>query len=196
MGAVQASDYALPEFRMLWRLLFIHGRWNYIRISEMILYFFYKNMLFTLPQFITAFFCGFSGQTIFDDIYITLYNLIFTAIPLLIRAIFEQDVNYVYKREERDEELEPQITGKSLIMQQGYLPDRYGINKYFYRLFPKIYFIGQENCIFNYKNYFMWMLEGVVEAVLITLFCFYVLGEASLRSSGISSDFWLVGLTM
>jgi phospholipid-transporting ATPase len=55
-------------------------------------------MLFTLPQFITAFFCGFSGQTIFDDIYITLYNLVFTAMPLLIRAIFEQDVNYVYKR--------------------------------------------------------------------------------------------------
>lgn len=155
---MQASDYALPEFRMLWRLLFVHGRWNYIRISEMILYFFYKNMLFTLPQFITAFYCGFSGQTIFDDIYITLYNLVFTAIPLLIRAIFEQDVNYVYRREENDENLEPQLTGKSLIAQQSYLPDRYGINKYFYRLFPKIYFIGQENCIFNYKNYFMWML--------------------------------------
>jgi P-type E1-E2 ATPase len=102
MGAVQASDYALPEFRMLWRLLFVHGRWNYIRISEMILYFFYKNMLFTLPQFIAAFFNGFSGQTLFDDIYITLYNLVFTAAPLLIRAIFEQDVNYVYKREESD----------------------------------------------------------------------------------------------
>ena len=35
MGAVQAADYTLPEFRMLWRLLFVHGRWNYIRISEM-----------------------------------------------------------------------------------------------------------------------------------------------------------------
>lgn len=56
-------------------------------------------MLFTLPQFIAAFFNGFSGQTIFDDIYITLYNLLFTAIPLLIRAVLEQDVNYVYERE-------------------------------------------------------------------------------------------------
>jgi len=55
-------------------------------------------MLFTIPQFIAAFFNGFSGQTIFDDIYITLYNLLFTAIPLLIRAVLEQDVNYVYKR--------------------------------------------------------------------------------------------------
>jgi len=33
MNAVQASDYAIPEFRMIWRLLFVHGRWNYIRIS-------------------------------------------------------------------------------------------------------------------------------------------------------------------
>ena len=98
MSAVQASDYALPEFRMLWRLLLVHGRWNYMRISEMILYFFYKNMLFTLPQFIAGFFNGFSGQTIFDDIYITLYNLAFTSIPLLFRAVLEQDVNYVYQK--------------------------------------------------------------------------------------------------
>ena len=88
MGAVQASDYALPEFRMLWRLLFIHGRWNYIRISEMILYFFYKNMLFTLPQFITAFFCGFSGQTIFDDIYITAPWRPFVVVCLFVIFIY------------------------------------------------------------------------------------------------------------
>jgi magnesium-transporting ATPase (P-type) len=99
MGAVQASDYALPEFRMLWRLLFVHGRWNYIRISEMILYFFYKNMLFTIPQFIFAFYSGYSGQSIFDDWYISLYNLIFTSIPLIIRAIFEQDINYIIKKQ-------------------------------------------------------------------------------------------------
>ena len=98
MSAVQASDYALPEFRMLWRLMLVHGRWNYMRISEMILYFFYKNMLFTIPQFVAAFYNGFSGQTIFDDIYITLYNLLFTSIPLLFRAVLEQDVNYVYQR--------------------------------------------------------------------------------------------------
>ncbi len=87
MGAVQAADYALPEFRMLWRLLFVHGRWNYIRISEMILYFFYKNMVYTLPQWLTAFYCGYSGQTLYDDIYVTLYNLIFTALPLIVRAV-------------------------------------------------------------------------------------------------------------
>ena len=81
----------------------------------MILYFFYKNMLFTFPQLIAAFFNGFSGQTLFDDIYITLYNLIFTAIPLLIRAVLEQDVNYIYQRLPETEANEPPITQKSLI---------------------------------------------------------------------------------
>ena len=66
----------------------VHGRWNYIRISEMILYFFYKNMLFTLPQFLFAFYNGFSGQTIFEDWYVSFYNLLFTSVPLVVRAIF------------------------------------------------------------------------------------------------------------
>lgn len=66
----------------------------------MILYFFYKNMLFTIPQFIAAFFCAYSGQTIFDDVYITLYNLIFTALPVIVRAVLEQDVNYMFKEKQ------------------------------------------------------------------------------------------------
>jgi phospholipid-translocating ATPase/phospholipid-transporting ATPase len=45
-------------------------------------------MLFTLPQFYIAFYCGFSSQTIFDDWYVALYNLAFTSIPLIIRAVF------------------------------------------------------------------------------------------------------------
>lgn len=71
----------------------------------MILYFFYKNMLFTLPQFLAAFYCGYSSQTIFDDWYVSFYNLAFTSIPLLIRAIFEQDVNYIYKRNVSESEV-------------------------------------------------------------------------------------------
>ncbi len=101
MSAVQASDYAIPEFRMIWRLMFIHGRWNYIRISELILYFTYKSILFTMPQIVFTYFNGFSGQPIFDDYYIALYNVVFTSLPLLVRALFEQDVNYVFKENKK-----------------------------------------------------------------------------------------------
>ena len=40
--AAQASDFAIHKFEFLWQLTLYHGRYNYIRISELILYFFYK----------------------------------------------------------------------------------------------------------------------------------------------------------
>ena len=46
MQAVRAADYAISQFRFLERLLFVHGRWNYSRVCTLILYSFYKNIVF------------------------------------------------------------------------------------------------------------------------------------------------------
>lgn len=89
MRAVQSSDYALGEFQFLWRLLLVHGRWSYLRNADLILYFFYKNIVFTLPQMFYAFINAYSGQTIYDDWYISFYNLFFTSLPLGMKAIFD-----------------------------------------------------------------------------------------------------------
>lgn len=61
MSASQNSDFAIGEFRFIWRLLFAHGRTMYINDTLGTHYYFYKNILLTLPQFIYAFYCGFSG---------------------------------------------------------------------------------------------------------------------------------------
>jgi len=105
-------------------------------------------MLFTIPQFIFAFYCGYSGQTIFDDNYISLYNLIFTSFPLAVRAIIEQDVNYVRPSKNVPNSEEATISHLAkrhmLVSQQAqFIPKNYELNKYLYRLFPKIYFMGQ-----------------------------------------------------
>lgn len=50
------------KFRFLIRLLLIHGRNSYRRISKLILYSFYKNILLYFTQFWFVFFSGFSGQ--------------------------------------------------------------------------------------------------------------------------------------
>jgi hypothetical protein len=92
MRAVQASDFAIGEFKFLRRLLFFHGRINNNRISKMILYFFYKNFVFSIVQFVYAFFCIGSGQTLIDDWFITCYNLIFTALPLGVQAVSDFDL--------------------------------------------------------------------------------------------------------
>ena len=92
MRAVQASDFAIGEFKFLRKLLFFHGRINLMRITEMILYFFYKNFCLTIMQFFYSFYNNSSGQTLIDDWFISLYNVAFTAIPLLIRAFLEKDL--------------------------------------------------------------------------------------------------------
>ena len=92
MRAVQSGDYAIGEFKILRRLLLFHGRTFYIRNTTCILYFFYKNFVFTLVQFIYGFYTNFSGQTIIDDWYISFYNLIFTSLPLGARALLDFDI--------------------------------------------------------------------------------------------------------
>lgn len=89
--AAMSADYAIGEFQNLYRLILVHGRMNYFRIGEMILYFFYKNFIFTLPQFFFAFY-NFSGQTLYDDWYVSLYNVLFTTLPILIVSLLERDI--------------------------------------------------------------------------------------------------------
>lgn len=62
LQAVLASDYSIGQFRFLERLLMVHGRWSYYRMSKFLRYFFYKNFAFTLCHIWFAFFCGFSAQ--------------------------------------------------------------------------------------------------------------------------------------
>jgi len=66
-----------------------HGRLNYIRNSELNLYFFYKNLVLTAPHVYFAWYNGFSGQTIYDDYYISFFNLVHTSWPLTIKSIME-----------------------------------------------------------------------------------------------------------
>ncbi|XP_034946393.1 phospholipid-transporting ATPase ID isoform X2 [Chelonus insularis] len=93
LQAVLASDYSIGQFRFLERLLFVHGRWSYYRMSKFLRYFFYKNFAFTLCHIWFAFFCGFSAQTVFDPMYISVYNLFYTSLPVLAVGVFDQDVN-------------------------------------------------------------------------------------------------------
>ncbi|KAF9677908.1 hypothetical protein SADUNF_Sadunf08G0156800 [Salix dunnii] len=93
MQAVMASDFAIAQFRYLADLLLVHGRWSYLRICKVITYFFYKNLTFTLTQFWFTFQTGFSGQRFYDDWFQSLYNVIFTALPVIIVGLFDKDVS-------------------------------------------------------------------------------------------------------
>ncbi|KAF9611561.1 hypothetical protein IFM89_033565 [Coptis chinensis] len=93
MQAVMASDFSLPEFRFLERLLIVHGHWCYKRISKMILYFVYKNIAFGLTLFYYEIYTCFSGEVIYDDWYMVLFNVILTSLPVISLGVLDQDVS-------------------------------------------------------------------------------------------------------
>ncbi|KAK7261683.1 hypothetical protein RIF29_28000 [Crotalaria pallida] len=92
MQAVMASDFSIAQFRFLERLLVVHGHWCYKRIAQMICYFFYKNIAFGLTIFYFEAYAGFSGQSVYEDWYMILFNVVLTSLPVISLGVFEQDV--------------------------------------------------------------------------------------------------------
>jgi len=46
---------------------------------------------------------------VFEDYYITFYNMIFTALPVIAKALFESDLNYKTTKIENAKEIYPYI---------------------------------------------------------------------------------------
>lgn len=91
MQAVMAADFALSKFKYLERFLLVHGHWSYDRLARMVLYFFYKNAAFVFLIFWYQLYCGFSGAVMIDQMYLMLYNLLFTSLPPLAIGVYDQD---------------------------------------------------------------------------------------------------------
>lgn len=64
--------------------------WVPMSHMQVVTYFFYKNLMFTLTQFWFTFRTGFSGQRFYDDWFQSLYNVIFTALPVIVLGLFEK----------------------------------------------------------------------------------------------------------
>ncbi|KAG8084685.1 hypothetical protein GUJ93_ZPchr0010g9484 [Zizania palustris] len=93
MQAVMASDVSIAQFRFLERLLLVHGHWCYSRISSMICYVFYKNITFGVTLFLYEAYTSFSGQALYNDWAMSLFNVFFTSLPVIAMGVFDQDVS-------------------------------------------------------------------------------------------------------
>uniref|UniRef100_A0AAR2KUZ4 Phospholipid-transporting ATPase n=1 Tax=Pygocentrus nattereri TaxID=42514 RepID=A0AAR2KUZ4_PYGNA len=93
MQAVMSSDFAISRFKHLRKLLLVHGHWCYTRLANMILYFFYKNVMYVNLLFWFQFFCGFSGSTMTNSWVLIFFNLLFTSVPPLLYGVMDKDVS-------------------------------------------------------------------------------------------------------
>lgn len=160
------------------------GRLSYTRTAQCINYFFYKNIVFTLPQFIYGAVSAYSGQvcgddaplhcleittrhltssllfvvsqTFFCDLYITAYNVVFTALPVIARAVMETDV-----------------------------PERVA------NTFPELYRFGAMDAYFSFGTGFKAGLVATYHAVLLTALPIALFHDgASLGTDGKGGDIW------
>lgn len=78
--------------RFLVPLLLVHGNLSYYRLARLIKYSFYKNITFAFVLFYYQFYAGFSGQALVDSITAAVFNVVFTALPILLFSILDRPV--------------------------------------------------------------------------------------------------------
>lgn len=76
LQAVNSSDYAIGQFRYLQRLLLVHGHWSYMRNANMIVNFFYKEIIGIGILFWYQFYCGYSATTVYEYTYLLFWNVV------------------------------------------------------------------------------------------------------------------------
>uniref|UniRef100_A0A182N8H1 Phospholipid-transporting ATPase n=1 Tax=Anopheles dirus TaxID=7168 RepID=A0A182N8H1_9DIPT len=88
--AARCADYAFAKFCMVRKLLLVHGHYFSTRLAVLVLYFFYKNLVFMGIQLYFQMHSLFSNQSVYDSLFLTLYNVVYTAIPVLVLALTEK----------------------------------------------------------------------------------------------------------
>ena len=119
-------------------------------------------MALTLPHYFYAYQCGFSAMTIFDEWYIQLYNIIFTSLPVVLLGVCDWDVH-------------PDIDGAQY---KTYL--------------PLLYYEGQHRLLFNIREFFLALLQGLIHAGVIFFVTIIAFEESGIlnQDTGYATDLW------
>ena len=95
--AAQFSDYAIPNFKGLRRLVFWHGHnFGTKAVTYIMPLNLFKSMLFTISVLFANMRNGFSGIPLFDDFYYSLFNVLLTTISVTTYIWIDQTVAVNY----------------------------------------------------------------------------------------------------
>jgi hypothetical protein len=137
-----------------------------MKISMMILFFFYKNFILTIDHFFFSFYSNFSAQTTIDDWLIGLYNLLLTAFPLGTRACYDWDFC--------DDD------GKLI---HKFLPRLYKEQKDIY--IP-----------FTIKKFLLYIFKAIIHAMLNFFITIYTLKNIAVNEKGDQSGLWFISVIL
>ena len=99
--AVNASDFAIAQFRFLQDLILIHGRWNCIRLITALLFTFYRHAVLVGCLMVYSRHTLYSGTPLFDQWCLPMFSFV-VATPILSLGTFDRclDKDYIKKHPE------------------------------------------------------------------------------------------------
>ena len=71
--------------------MLVHGHWFYTRHSFLVQYSFYKQVACFLPQLYFAVYSNFSGSSMYDSLFLLMFNTLYCLVPVIIYGLSEQN---------------------------------------------------------------------------------------------------------
>ncbi|KAH8418901.1 hypothetical protein KR222_003800 [Zaprionus bogoriensis] len=142
--AARCADFAFAKFCMLKRLLLVHGHYHSVRLCFLVLYFFYKNIVFMGIMFLFQFHTLFSSSSVYDSLFLTLYNVIYTSLPILFISLTEKPYN------EETLMQNPKLYKKNTNNKQLHWP--YFLLWTFFGIYHSVIIFYFAYCIFSFNN--------------------------------------------
>lgn len=115
--AATFSDYAMPTFQGLRRLIFWHGRHFGTKSITFLSYALFKSQAFMVPILVVNMTNGFSGLAIYRDFYFALFDVLNTTFMLGGFVLLDQDVAFDSKhyRNDAKENEDPAFKQRKLV---------------------------------------------------------------------------------
>ena len=172
LNAVNSSDYGIGEFKILRNLILVQGRWFHFRNGNFTKNFLFKNILFSVPLFIFAWYSNFGGLMLYEQWYAGFYNAFFSTGPVMLLAFFDYDINFTYPRPYCHNNEYREILERPLI------------RKYY----QKLYYTTQKGYYFNYTLLIGEVLFILIEGTTISLITIYSVQDMIMDDSGRNAD--------
>lgn len=90
LQAARCSDFSIAKFFMLQRLLLVHGHYNTMRLSFLVLFYCYKNILITGIMVMFQLYDLYSSTSVYHSLYLWLFDVIYISFSFTFLAISEK----------------------------------------------------------------------------------------------------------
>lgn len=215
--AATFSDYAIPSFGALHRLMFWHGRHFGTKAVIFLNVALFKSQLFMVPMLTTNMTNGFSGVAMYADTYYAMFDILNTVWVLMAFLLLDQDVAFNTERYKSD--LEP--LNDTQTMDEQPLPydpnavepmrdlmkkDIFDREKLVTSKGIKLNSDGSTNNLAEYtwysrntlmkkfrKNYVFFFIWAYISGAISYIVCSYALGGI-LKADGLVNDYWNIGV--